>query len=536
MAEWKPGAKHRRRAAGMRPFRAGAAPAALGGGMKARTAALVCVVATGAAVLERVWFGHAWGEAASLTSAFYHGDASRFVDYATAIVQGRTFDNGIPFHPPGWPLALAAFLRAAGALRAGDAAVPVAAVKLLVATLSGTTVGLATWLAYEMAGPGAMLAVALLGPFHFGHIVEGTVANSEALYGLCLTITLFAAWRWQRTGATHPFLWALAAGAAGGLAMLVRAEFLACGIALLALAAWWKRPGWILQSGAFLVAFAAVLIPSTLWHWRTLSAFNAGHVGRVAGPLPTFAPVTSYGPFNFAMANHENADGGPNRDHPLLERCNAETTARLEVGQLDLECPAVYDLYVHGYSIGARWLIAHPVAALDLVTRKLAFTVGFLAHGYLVDDIGPDVDGTRRRVDLVDPERGWLIPVHLALIAAGVFVLRKHAAALGIVLAGLAGLVGSTVLFYGYVRLGVAYLPAFWVLQGAGASAAISRVAGSRRRGYAVVVAAVVTLVVTLTLWDGAHTRSSRALVLDGARTASGALIQDETLEVRRVH
>jgi hypothetical protein len=216
--------------------------------------------------------------------------------------------------------------------------------------------------------------------------------------------------------------------------------------------------------------------------------------------------AASYGPFNFAMANHENADGGPNRDHPLLERCNEDTTARLAVGQLDLECPAVYDLYVHGYSIGARWLIAHPVAALDLVTRKLAFTVGFLAHGYLIDDIGPDVDGTRRRVDLVDPEREWLIPVHLALIAAGVFVLRKHAAALGIVLAGLAGLVGSTVLFYGYVRLG------------------------------AVVVATVVTLVVTLTLWDGAQKRSSRALVLDGARTASGALIQDETLEVRRVH
>ena len=71
----------------------------------------------------------------------------------------------------------AGFLRLTGAGRAGDVVVPVAAVKLLIACLSGLTVGLSTLLAYEIAGVGAMLAVSFLGVFHFGHIVEGTVAN-----------------------------------------------------------------------------------------------------------------------------------------------------------------------------------------------------------------------------------------------------------------------------------------------------------------------------------------------------------------------
>ncbi len=200
--------------------------------------ALVVVLATLAAALERWWFSGAWGESGSLTSAFYFGDATRFLNYALAIVQGRSFDNGIPFHPPGWPLAIAAVMKIAGA-----AAVPVGAVKLLLACLSGLTVGMAVLLAYEMAGGGAMLAAALLGTFNFGHIVEGAVANSEALYGLLTAISMWAVWRWLRGGSGRPAAWAALAGAAGGCAMLVRAEFLACAAFFVALAWWvhWTR-------------------------------------------------------------------------------------------------------------------------------------------------------------------------------------------------------------------------------------------------------------------------------------------------------
>ncbi len=112
-------------------------------------------------------------------------------------------------------------------------------------------------------------------------------------------------------------------------------------------------------------------------------------------------------------------------------------------------------------------LIANPSAALQLIGRKVDLGLGFLAHGYLIDDLGPGVNGTRRRVDMVDPDSWWLVPIHLFLIAAGFLALRSRPAAIGVVVAPLAALIAATLLFYGYVRLGVAYMPAVWVAQGA---------------------------------------------------------------------
>lgn len=496
--------------------------------------AIVVSMATVAATLERWWFSDAWGESGSLTSAFYFGDATRFLDYAQAIAQGRSFDNGIPFHPPGWPLALAAVMKLTGS----DASVPVTAVKLLLACTSGLTVGLAALLTYEIAGGGAMLAVALLGAFNFGHLVQGGVANSEALYGLLTVTAMWAVRRWLRDGARHPAAWASLAGAVGGCAMLVRAEFLACAVFFVALA--W-RAGAIRHARAirppvvlFLLTVAVVLAPTTVSHWKSLSAFNAAHVDDVAGPLPRFAPVTSYGPFNFAMANHERADGGPNRDHPLLDQCDQATEATLAAGGLDLACAAVYDLYVNGYRIGLRWLLGNPAAAFTLMTDKVGMAMGFLAHGYLLDDLGAGVDGVRRRVDLVDPASRWLLPVHLLLLVGGVAVMRRRPIALGVLASPLGALVASTLLFYGYVRLGVAYLPAVWVLQGAALAAVMHKLTGARwadRR----VVGGVMALLALLTIVEGMRARTPRAVSLDGARTEAGLLIQDETFNVVRV-
>jgi hypothetical protein len=487
---------------------------------------------TAAAIAERWLFGRAWHEADTLTSAFYYGDAPRFIAYATAILQGRVFDNGIPFHPPGWPLVLATFMRLCGAVHSGDIVVPVGAVKLFIACLSGLTVGGAAVLAYEMSGAGAMLAVSLLGTFQFAHVVEGTVANSEALYGLCAIVTLITAWRWLRPAAGHWWIWAALAGMAGGCAMLVRAEFLA-GVVLIALVAW--RAGAARASiAAFALAVCVVLAPTTLWHWRTLDAFNAAHAGRVAGPLPRFAPVTSYGPFNFAMANHPDADGGPNRDHPMLDECNQETDERLSAGDLDLECPAVYDLYVHGYTIGALWMLNHPGAAIALMARKIEYTIGFLSDGYFVDDIGPGVDGTRRRVDLVDPAEQWLAPIHLVLLVAGVALLWRRRVAIGLLAAPLLALLGAVLLFYGYVRLGAAYLPVVWILEGTAIAAGLRRFVTKRpvtARTVGIVMAALLLLLGV----EAARSGMPRALALDGARTPAGSLVQDETLTVRRV-
>lgn len=501
--------------------------------MRPAVVALVVGLTTVAATLERGWLSIAWGEAGSLTSAFYFGDATRYLEFARAIAAGQPFDNGIPFHPPGWPLVMAAMFALTG-----TAAIPVAAIKLLLAVVSGLTVGLATLLAYETAGVGAMLAVALLGTFHFGHLVEGTVANSEALYGLLTVATAFAVWRWLRRGAQRPAAWAAIAGLLGGYAMLVRAEFLACAVFFLAVS--WAtgvepRPETRrIARAAFALVFALVLVPTTVWHWRSLSAFNAAHSDVVAGPLPRLAPVTSYGPFNFAMANHEYADGGPNRDHVRLDDCRQRIQARLATGELDLACAAVYDLYVNGYTIGLGWLARNPAAALALMADKAGMAVGFLAHGYFIDNRGAGVDGVRRRVDLVDPAGRWLVPVHGLLLVLGAGALRRQPIALGVLAAPLGALVVSTLLFYGYVRLGVAYLPIVWIFQGAAVAEVTRRLIGARAADRRVIGAVLAALVIGVAV-DGLRARQERSLRLDGARTAEGILIQDETLTVRRV-
>jgi hypothetical protein len=493
---------------------------------------VVFLLTTAAAIAERWLFARAWNESRSLTSAFYYGDAPRFLDYASAILQGRAFDNGIPFHPPGWPLVLAAFVRLRGGALHGDAAIPIAAVKLFIACLSGLTVGVATVLGYEIAGIGAMLAVSLLGTFQFGHVVEGTVANSEALFSLCVIVTLSVAWRWLRPPLVRSWTRAALTGILAGCAMLVRAEFLA-GAVLIAVVAWRARAPRI-EIAAFVLCFCLVLAPATWWHWRTLDAFNAAHAGRIAGPLPRFAPVTSYGPFNFAMANHADADGGPNRDHPMLDRCNQETDARLSAGELDLQCPAVYDLYVHGYAIGAGWVLEHPGAALTLLGRKVGYTIGFLAQGYFIDDVGAGVDGTRRRVDLVDPSHEWMLPIHLGLLLAGLALMRRRTVALGLLGAPLVALLASVLSFYGYVRLGVAYLPVVWILQGTAIAAGLRRVVTERPVTSTTAGVVMATLLVLLG-YDAVSSRQPRALVLDGMRTADGALVEDETLTIHRV-
>lgn len=495
------------------------------------------VGAGAAATLVRYWFPYAWGEAGSLASVFYRGDAPTFVSYAQAIANGRAFDNGIPFHPPGWPAVLSLFLKITGGAPA------VSDIKLLVALISGAAVLMTTLLAGEMAGAGAMAVAAVLATFHFGHVVEGTVPGSEALYSALVAATLLLTWRWIRGGATlrapagaGGVAVALVGGALAGFATLVRAEFAACALGFLLLRVRWGTRGLArpIEIAVYVAALAAALAPTTVWHWRALSAFNAAHRGRVAGPLPRFAPVTSYGAFNFAMANHENAEGGPNSDHPSLAACAGDERGALDLGALDLACPAIYDLFVHGYRTGAEWMIRRPRAALLLAVKKAAMTSGAFAEGYLYDNVGSGVGGERRRVDLLDPSSRGLWLLHVGLIAAGAWILRRSRAALALLAVPVLALAASTILFYGYVRLAVAYLPVFWVLQGTAAARLASGMAPSRRwrrRGPAIAL-----LVGLAALVVAASSRSTpREVTIDGPRGASGQILQDETVEIVRV-
>jgi hypothetical protein len=543
--------------------------------MRDRRLTLACVVlATIAAFLMRAGFPYVWYEAGAPASVFYQGDTRAFLAYAAALVAGRPFDNGIPFHPPGWPFVLSLFYRLLGFSPLTGHPISPEAIKLFVAALSALSVGLSTLLAGELAGTGAMLAAALLGTFHFGHIVEGTVPNSEALYGLLLVVALFLTWRWMRVGddrSRRSLAWPLALGAIAGCATLVRAEFGLCAALLLipvVLSPWRSRgaredltrrrgenkshdkffsaasappqdhrlrvrrllPG----VAAFAIGICVVMLPSTIAHWRSLSAFNAEHRNNFPGPLPTFAPVTSYGAFNFAMGNHANADGSPNRDHPLLSTCPPEQANLLAGGQLDLSCPAVYDLFVHGYRIGLAWIAENPGRATALLLRKASMTAGVLALGYFDNDFPAGVEGTRRRVDLLDPASRVLWPIHLALILAGLFLLRHRPHVLLLLAAPLVTLAASALMFYGYVRLGAAYLPVLWVFQGTALAALAARVVRQpriRQLAPALVLAAGLIALA----FQALTVAQPHRVTIDGPRGPGGEIVQDETVRITRV-
>jgi hypothetical protein len=500
----------------------------------------VVMLVTGVAIVVRLLFPVIWSERHALGSAFYLGDARAFSDFAAAIVAGRPFDNGVPFHPPGWAHVLAAFYVLAGYDPAGGVPASPAAVKAFVAVVSGAACGAAALLARLVGGRRALAVIAPLAVFHFGHMVQGTVANTEALYGLLLAallaVLVMATRRGWLNASAHGATTggaAFAIGALAGFASVVRAEFL-LGSALvgLYLARSRGRASRALVLAAYAAGVAAALAPSTVANWRSIDAFNTRNAARLPAPLPRFAPVTSYGAFSFAMANHAEADGGPNSDHPLLVASSPEDEARLAAGQLDLSLSSVHRLYVDGYGIGARWWLAHPDDALALAWRKTRIAYGALALGYGPLDAPVGVEGIRRRVDLVAPDATWLAPLHLGLLAFGWHRLRRQSPDLAWLFAiPVVTLLASTWLFYGYVRLVVAYLPVLWVLQ-ALAVAALAQRAGVGRRldthGGAV-AAGVLLLGLAIVAMRAAD---PRAAALDGTAGEDGQVLVDETVRV----
>jgi hypothetical protein len=495
-----------------------------------------CLITASVATAMRLCLPVAWREQDTLASAFLAGDAPAYHAYAAHLVAARQFDNGVPFHPPGWAFVLAGLFHLAGFDPLNGSPANPATLKAIVGMLSGVTVALAALLANRVAGRGAMLATGAWGSFSFGHMVLGTVPSNETLYGLAVVIVLLLALSLRRetpeARRSRELGAAAVLGLTAGAAALVRAEFLAACV-LIGGWLWWTRRGSVPARlvSAYVLGLFVALGPATAANWRTISAFNERNAARLPGPLPRFAPVTSYGAFNFAVANHQASDGGPNNDHPMLEAASRREQELLAEGSLNLAAPSVHRLYVDGYHIGSSWLVRYPADAVALLIKKGRRAVGALAHGVLFDNFPAGVDGTRRRVDLVDPDSRVLLPASLALLAAGIWMLRGQQASWPLY-AAITTLVLSTLGFFGYVRLTAAYLPVIWVFQ----SAAVSAIAAflplpravRRQPGLAVIVLMITLLVVSL-----GSLGVRRSVEIDGPRSVNGQVINDETVRIR---
>jgi len=126
----------------------------------------------------------------------------------------------------------------------------------------------------------------------------------------------------------------------------------------------------------------------------------------------------------------------------------------------------------------------------------------------------------------------WLAPLHLGLLVLGWFVLRRRSPDVAWLFAiPVVTLLASTWLFYGYVRLVVAYLPVLWVLQALALDAVAAR-SGLKRRldtHGAALAAGVIVLGLAAVLLAAARPRS---VALDGFTDENGQVLVDETVRV----
>jgi hypothetical protein len=404
---------------------------------------------------------------------FYEGDAEAFYDYAQALIAGRPYDNGIPFHPPLFPALLSLLHRLLGS--------PVPH-ELLRALLGGLSALVPPALYLGLRGPlgrGAALAAALLAAFSFGLDILGLSATSEGLY---MTLVLAMLWiaRVEPTPGHAPLARAAVLGMLTGLLGLTRAEGLVVG--LLVVAIWIASP---LRTGprrfapaivAWIIGLVLALTPSTIRNAEALTEWNARVGVSLGARLPSFVPITAYGPLNFALANNAQATGGFQRS--LL-------TSRSQEAILDLGDPQHLHYFLHGTREGLQWIGGHPGAYLSLAARKVDIMTRALDLGWLPWNVPLGRSGTRRPVDMFAPEPGGLRFLQLILMTAGAVLLVRARARRTLLLLAcpIAGALLTGLLFFGYVRLGAVVLPFVFALEGVAIARAAERIpAGLRGR------------------------------------------------------
>jgi hypothetical protein len=479
-------------------------------------------------LLIRLLFATATADKDWPYSVAFKGDAPLWLDYATALDRGEPFELGLPLHPPGTAYLLAALLRAhasipslrfvwclAGALTvvcvwaavarsfgskpalvAGALAAGSTGLIVLSSSLNSETPYLllvaASFVFLEDLRRGARLPAvaafaalnALACLFRVEHVLAFALISiwfawqqqaDKRLSWLGVLAVAFAlplvpwhvhAWRaLSRFNSEPPQRSAAEAAAVSAVEDRTRAMVWDEGA---------RRERDRLP--AFARSTAGDFVAATVLHnggarvssedFRILSdAF-----GYVPAPLACCPFVSTYGPLNFALANHPAAGGGFSRaaleeSPPLVfapTRYPRDLVFGLPPPDLSLVYPPHVRLVNEGYRIGWGWIAERPGRFLRLVWRKLTFFWSGASLGFGGYDLPLGMSGVRRAVDMVTPEDGALVTAWqlgaLAVTILGIILAWRHESFAPWLLF-LASKVLVTVLFFGYARHGACVIP-----------------------------------------------------------------------------
>jgi hypothetical protein len=436
-------------------------------------------------------------------TVFYEGDSESFYLFARSVLEGVPYDGGIPFHPPAFPYFLA-FVHTLLGAGTGTAQVPHLAVKIVMGLVGSLPVGLVYLISRPYIGKTPALVTSVLCLYSFGLYVIAVAPVTEGLY-LTLLLTTLLLWSralphplsavsTQRSGdqarkAEHATsgspptagqafagLWL---GVLVGVLSLTRTEGLLIGLVLWATGAiglvtrrrrkdlrWRFVAPWLLAVAGFIL----VLTPWTLRNASTLSDINRRTPAQLE-PLPTFVPLTAYGPLNFALANNEKARGTFSRE--ILPRGDREAV-------LDLLNPEHRRLFLDGYSVGLDYIRRHPGDFARLVIRKWGIFFDAWKLGWTQWNLPGGLDGLRRPVDLFVPHSYAALLLQVPLAVLGMVLLFSAPGgprrwAWIVLLVTLSGML-TTGSFFGYVRQGAVLLPLWLSLVATGAVWMVSRV------------------------------------------------------------
>jgi hypothetical protein len=422
---------------------------------------------------------------------FNEGDSEVFFNYARALLQGTPYDNGIPFHPPGFAWVLAFVHGLVGAGGPSDR-VPYFAVKAVVALIGSASIGLLYLLARPYVGRTVALLAAFLGIYSFGLYVLHVAPVTEGTYQTLLLVCLLF---WTRRF-DHPLsapsdqkrastAGAVFLGLLLGALALIRVEGALVGLILGAVGLWGAREKgeakrWSLADvrpwALVLAGWVLAVAPWTVRNAIVLSEANERLA--LAEPLPTFVPLTIYGPINLALANNPQADGTFSR---------AFLSSASHSGVLDLKDPQHLRFILHGDEMARDWALQHPGDALGLLLKKWSHFFEAWRLGWTQWDVPGGLNGFRRPVDVFVPTSTLALWVNLLPAVLGLVLCLGTAGSprrwgILVLLMTSVGLV-ATGLFFGYVRQGLLYLP-LWLTFTAAALTAIARRFTHRGEGW----------------------------------------------------
>ncbi len=449
-------------------------------------------------------------------SIFYYGDSMKYDAYAVALLKGKLYDNGFPYHPPFFAWILALIYKMMG--------IPTGSgypYKIIFSFINSVACILVYILAKEIFNRFIAIIISLAFALSFGMLVLSATANNENIYLVILIITLILA---LKNRELNSYRYAIMIGILFGMGSLTRAEHLTL-LPFFILYFYlnknldiWKAMKYyiILVLSTFLV-----IMPWLIRNFVILTNYNRSIAFMRLEPLNSFVLITNYGPINFAMANNDYSDGGFNRN--ILDTKTGSST-------LNLLNPQHRHYFIHGYEEGIKWIIENPAGYIKLCLKKLNISSDALSLGFTSWNVPSGLDGVRRAVDAFAPERNWFKYPMIILCISGFLILlinnwRKNLIMHFVLLHKLI----IIILFFGYVRQLLSIYPVLLIF-------IFSSICLLKEKKLKVIVIIAIIISLVAFIYDGFTIREPKNYTAKGSVDPhTGYLIQDASIYLKLI-